>query len=645
MDEVLIGGWNAPPLLFFAVFMLSQWGWWRFLGKHSSVNNLFLPSLAACFQIIFLTCAGMGGFLLYGAYGLNIFGAVYLLYAFVRKYHPFQMVSVVEVLFLLGMLVLIYHAVDGKILTHPDDYHHWGVVVDELLRTDCFPDKSRYLTIHFSYPLGSAVWIYYVCRSLVVNSETVWMFAQALLMTYCVLPLLRFFPKRSGHIASWISAALYFAFTFVLTNCLLSYNVQIYTLLVDSLLPLVGVTAAMFAFYVDDSRDGQESKTEANILCLAAYFGALIQIKTSGVFFAIAAVSVLLLKHSIRADKHRLILAGAALISSFIPLIFWKIYCANHFAGMTAKHEGSFSSFVRVFAEKSPEDINKICFGSMKYFFTSPYLIAMVAVLAAVFVITMVLANESDMEKVAKCWMYMLVAYLAYSLSTSAMYVFSMPLREARNLASNYRYQKTMMIFCYYILFATLLYVFSNTSIVIKRRGSTTLKTSTTSESTSQQTTGGFLLQYEQPGEKNKLDPQIYWTQAFSLLLAFALLIGGWKQINHGRFITMSSDYEGAFLRQRVNYETALKDSNVPDMAKCMVLETKGKEIDETILVLLLKSDRNNIKKIVVENSDQLQKADDALEEGWWVLFVDEENELIRSWMSQKNDPHIVSLA
>ena len=76
-----------------------------------------------------------------------------------------------------------------------------------------------------------------------------------------------------------------------------------------------------------------------------------------------------------------------------------------------------------------------------------------------------------------------------------------------------------------------------------------------------------------------------------------------------------------------------------------MVLETKGKEIDETILVLLLKSDRNNIKKIVVENSDQLQQADDALEEGWWVLFVDEENELIRSWMSQKNDPHIVSLA
>lgn len=47
----------------------------------------------------------------------------------------------------------------------------------------------------------------------------------------------------------------------------------------------------------------------------------------------------------------------------------------------------------------------------------------------------------------------------------------------------------------------------------------------------------------------------------------------------------------------------------------------------------------------MVENSDQLQKADDALEEGWWVLFVDEENELIRSWMSQKNDPHIVSLA
>lgn len=645
MNEVLLGGWSAPPVLLFTVFMLSQWGWWCFFGKHCSVNVLFLPSLAACFQITFLVCAGMAGSILYGTYGLFLFGVVYLLYSFVRKGYSFKMISAVEVLFLLCMIALIYYVVDGKILRHPDDYHHWGVVVNELLRTDCFPDKSRYLTIHFTYPLGSAVWIYNVCRSLFANSESAWMFAQALLMTYCVLPLFSFLPKCSRNIASWINVALYFLFVVLLENCLLSYCTQIYTLLVDSLLPLVGVAASMFAFFVDDSREGQKPKTEANILCLAAYFGAIIQIKTSGVFFVIAVASILVLKKSIREDKHRLILTGVSLFFSFVPLLFWKLYCANHFAGMTAKHEGSFSSFIRLFAEKSPEDINKICLGVMKYFLTSSYLIEMVAVLGAIFILTMVLANDSDTMRAAKCWAYMLVSYLAYSISTAAMYVCSMPLREARNLASNYRYQKTMMIFCYYILFATLLYVLSNTTLVVVPRGNTPTKTTAIGNSTLQRTTGVLLFRPAPPSEEQKMESRIQWTRVCSLLLAFVLLIGGWTHIHRGRFITMSSNYEGDFLTQRINCQTALKEAEVPDMAKCLVLMTKQKEIDETMLVLLLGSDRHNIDKIVVENSDQMQKADDALEDGWWVLIADDENELIRSWRGQKNDPHIVSVA
>ena len=520
MEENLLSGEGAQALPFFLLFMLSQWGWWCFFGKHSSADILFLPSLTACFQITFLVCAGIGGFLLYGTYGLFLFGIVYLLYAFVRKGHPLKMISAVEVLFLLCMTVLIYRAVDGKILSHADDFHHGGVGLKELLLMACFPGRSRYLTMHFAYPLGSAVWIYHVCRSLSACSESVWMFAQALLMPYCMLPLFAFFPKRVDCAASRIYAALYFLFTVIVENCILSYNVEIYTLLVDSLLPLVGVAASMFALFADGSREMQKPKTEANILCLAAYLSALIQIKTSGVLFAIAAVLILVLKRSIRTDRRRVILTGGVLAASFMPLMLWKLYCAKHFAGMSAKHEGSISSFIRLFSEKSPADMENICYGSMKYFLTSSNLIEMVAVLAAVFAIAMVLTNDSDIVIAAKCWMYMLVVYLVYSIFTTAMYVFSMPLREALYLASNFRYQKTMLIYCYYVLFATLLYAVSKAKFVVMRTDGMPQKAAEGGKEASQQKErGGWVFLSVQPKEENPDSPH---ADCFNAHRAFA---------------------------------------------------------------------------------------------------------------------------
>ena len=106
----------------------------------------------------------------------------------------------------------------------------------------------------------------------------------------------------------------------------------------------------------------------------------------------------------------------------------------------------------------------------------------------------------------------------------------------------------------------------------------------------------------------------------------------------------MASSYGGYSLGQRTFCEAALREAGVPDLAKCMVLMSKEKGMEETMLVLILGTDRNSIKKIVVENKDQLKKADEALEDGWWVLIADDDNGIIRSWRSQKNDPHIVTV-
>lgn len=641
MNEVLLGEWNVPPLLLFTVFMLSQWGWWCFFGKHSGVNTLFLPSLTACFQITILVCMGMAGHLLLGSYSLLIFGVLYLPYAFVRRQHPFQTLSLVEVLFLLCTIVLIFLATRGKVLCDHDNFSHWGTVLKELLRTDHFPDRSRLMTEHFTYPLGSAVWIYFFSRMTCISADSAWMFVQALLMLYCILPLFCFLPKQSGVIYT----GLYLLFVLFLTNCFLCYDVSVFSLLVDTELPLVGAAASLFAFGVENQLlcppGDPNARFSRSVWYLTPYLCALIQIKTSGVFFVIAAIAILLFRPSIRTNKHRLIQTGIVFGASFVPMILWRIYCAIHFSGLTAKHEGSFSSFLRIFSRKTPDDISTIFFGATKFFFSSTFFIELIVVLAVTMFVTFLVLNDTDFMRSAMAWGFIYLTYFLYTILTIGMYIFSMPQDEAQGLASIDRYQKTVIIYSIYIIICSLFFSLSNFNSAIIRRG--TLSANTGMEN---KTPNKKDFQYARVwgSEEKPTTHGIRTARILTLSCMIFLLIGGWSYKNNWRCRMFYDRYGGAYLVPRLNCEAALKDAGVPERAECVVLTTSDiyQGIYRAMLAFLLGTDRNDVTRIIIESPDQLQQVDEALLRDAWVLVVDDENPLIQSWLDQNESPHIV---
>lgn len=648
MNAVMFGSLRVHTLLLFALFMLSQWGWWCFFGKHSNCNVFFLPSLTACFQITVLVCMGIFGQLLLGVYALLVLGIAYLPYFLLQKKNPLQFLPMVEFIYLLFVIIMAFCATEGKVLFDHDDFSHWGTVLKELLRTNHFPDSSRMMTEHFTYPLGSAVWIYFFSKALCANTDSAWMFGQALLILYCILPLFCFLPRQSGR----IYPAIYILFLLSISICLFCYNTKIFALLVDTELPLVAAAGSLFAAFAGNPillspTESQDFLFSHSVWYLIPYLCALIQIKTSGIIFAIATMAILLLKPSMHTIKYRFLQIGVVFGASLVPLVLWRIYCSIHFSGMTAKHDGSLLSLIQTFSAKPQGFISDVFYRATKVFLTSNFFIEFSLIFVVAFFIALFISNDADFFLSAKSWCFLLGFYILYALSTIGMYIFSMPLNEAIRLASADRYQRTILIYCYYFLCCTILFSLSHINVILVRRDlpaytgvAKKASTSLYDDSSAKRIPYTFV----RINEHNRTMPRIYATRILILSVVLILFLSGWKYRNNGRFLTPSSYYSGGYMQTRLRCEDSLKEAGVPEQAKCLVLTTKELRVYKSLLPFLLGTDRNDVTQITVESPDHLQSADEALRNDTWVLVVDNENELIQAWLSQQENPHIVMI-
>lgn len=644
MNELLSGIRAVNPALLFAFFMISQWGWWCFFGKQSNTNLFLLPSLSACFQITVLICTGMMGHLLFSVNALFFFGLLYLLYTFLRRRNPLQFLPVTEILYFVCMIVIVFLATKGRLIYDHDNFSHWATVLKELLRTDQFPDGSRMMTEHFTYPIGSAVWIYFLVKLTNANTESAWMFGQALLMIYCILPCFCFLRKKPGVIYT----ALYFVLILLLSNCFLCYNIGIYNLMVDTLFPLVGAAASVFAYCVDSPLQNvpveKSARFSRGIWFLTPFLCALIQIKTPGILLAVAAVTIILCKPSVRKNKYQIIQTGVVACTSFLPLIMWKIYCSIHFSGMTAKHDISISWFRKILSQKTPDNISTIFFNATKYFLTSPFFIEFFLVLAVIFILVFLIANDSDLFQSALAWSFILIVYLVYTFSTVGMFIFSMPLAAALNLASIDRYQRTILVYCFYILFCTLFCSLSNIDLAFVRKDiridvggkkEGNIFDNATSEET-------FKYSIAHVNNQNCTESGIYWMRIFTISCAIILLSLGWYKKYDGRFRVPSDTYGGGYIATRHDLEDTIRKAGIPQYAKCIVLKPKNDWDYRAVLAFLLGTDRRDITLTTIDSTENLQKVDEALMEDAWVIIVDNENPYIQDWLSKKDSLHIL---
>lgn len=418
-------------------FALSSAGWWETLRKNAEISVYFIPSLTAAIQVSILFLCGLFNLLPEGAYLLYFAGIAAFFFDFRNKRLFLPRLSEIQPYCSVGFLffglsfLLMALFLKGKTFTHYDDYSHWALVVKRMLEVDRYPNYQDSLIIFQEYPLGSATFIYYFAK-MISLSESMQMLAQVYLMLSSILPLFVFLKQRRIlGLLIIISAANFF----------LSYNIAATDLLVDSLLPLVGLCGIVFTvLYV---RKNSDFRT----LCFACCYGVfLVQIKNSGMFFAgVLCLWILFVPHCRRCI--RLVFASAP----FVSVILWHKHCSYVFyiSDMT-KHALTLANYHDVISEKSFGDIMAVIKAMTQFALT--WKDAWITLLLFVILGVIIYFFSRAEFKLYKQILFASAAmYILYQVGMLAMYLFSMPGKEALNLAGSVRYGKTVIIAIIYL--------------------------------------------------------------------------------------------------------------------------------------------------------------------------------------------------
>ena len=259
-------------LMLFCIATLGSFELLRIASK-DEVNIYFLPSLTIAIQTTILFFAGILNLLPEAAKLLYIIGALGLAYAIRKRGNLYFLKDYINIgyVFLFLIMAAMAFYVKGKLFTHYDNFSHWAMVVRRMLLTNRFPNFLDTIIFFPEYPLGSAVYIYFFAK-LLGTSESLQMLAQIYMIAAAVLPLFIFAKKNT--IPAFIVMLAFVNFIFL-------YNTQVTDLLVDTLLPVVGMCGLMFT--VVHCRGGITGTTPVFLSC---YMIQLQQIKNSGIFFA-----------------------------------------------------------------------------------------------------------------------------------------------------------------------------------------------------------------------------------------------------------------------------------------------------------------------------------------------------------------------
>lgn len=319
---------------------------------------------------------------------------------------------------------------------HTDDFSHWTLAVDSLMRRDAFPDASEKLITFQPYPMGATVFIYYATRFL-GGGEGLRFAAQNFLCGVLLLTLFAHVNGRRKVMVPLTALAVVFLYKF---------NRNFQELQVDWLLSYFGIGIASAVVY---NRDDLSKMRIAALPGMAA----VTFVKHSGIFFAMvcAVLMVLMAKRLGVSKKKRVRTAVLAIATPVIAFALWTVHVKLSFpAALDSKHAVSAAAYVRTASAKSL----KLILGTaarmaLKWFRIRYVEIFAVLFALACFVLTRLL-KRSQPEASAALGRYLLGCLGVFALWLAmlyAMYIFSMPVSETHRLASYERYMSSGLLF------------------------------------------------------------------------------------------------------------------------------------------------------------------------------------------------------
>lgn len=400
------------------------------------LDRFVAPFAAGCAIIAVLMLTGMAGMLQTGFFALYIAGFFGLVHAYViRKKRPdFPLIGLMLV-FAAALVWRFYNCP----LHHVDDISHWGLVARTILKNNAFPDVST-PTIKFqAYPVGSATFIYYICRTL-ESSEGMYVIAQSFLMALGFLPMLSHIKENRRYLYPVFLAA--FIFLFLRNHFLV--NLQ-----VDWLLPFMGLGSVASVLHY------RRNLRKAVLIAILSTV-SIVYIKNSGMFFAFWTVLALQLvaRRNGCSRKKALLLFLAVTVAFVGAYMLWSLRVKLAYpAGFESKHAVSASAYAEELSRKGSALAVQIGLSMLKFLILpgihqlSAWLVLIVITIALTLGCRLLPGQKIHQISILKGAAFCACTYLIWYTMLYFMYLFSMPEAEAIELASINRYTSTGLLF------------------------------------------------------------------------------------------------------------------------------------------------------------------------------------------------------
>ena len=416
-------------LIMLALAAISCYGYFRRAEKLFALRAEFAVFTSFTALGLLMLIAGVLDILAPAAYTLFALGLALAVYSIIRRevLKDFLKPGVVFLLMCCGFFfVLLY----GSKLTHIDNYSHWGAILKMIIQRGALPANEP-LVYFPAYPTGSSLFIYYFVRITGIQAEWFWSYIQAVYLASCAATLFCFadFEGRAEKWTARIMAAL-------VGLSLLCANTDLADLLVDTLIPMIGLAGtSMCVYYRDKLAD------KAIPLIVTVCF--LPMVKNSGYLFSAVVIIFFFCLYRERA-RFGLTAAMGLCLLGINRLWAWHVKTAFS-EGLASYHAMSAESFQSSFAEKTADDLLNITRSFLNAVVSRgrlPWLLLCVA--AVVFIIC-----KSGKWRQLRGFVFAGAGvWLAWVLGLLGMYFFSMSLSEARGLAAFERYYASALIFC-----------------------------------------------------------------------------------------------------------------------------------------------------------------------------------------------------
>lgn len=318
--------------------------------------------------------------------------------------------------------ILLWLRYRSALLVQYDDYSHWGMIVRHLLTHNRLPTPADELITFQSYPPGAALWIYGFCRFM-GETDGVMLVGQAVMTLAGWLPLFALAGKNGGIIKrAGVSAVMLIG---------LSLFQGTASLMVDNLIAALAIGALCMLIW-----DWRNGKNHAGLLGIMIALICLT--KDSGLFFAgVLGIAYL----ALYARRGKAWLKG--LLKLCVPSLaargIWLFHIKTAFEDMFY--------ILKKLLEKVTDFQNQAV----------QILLLMFVLGLALIVIRKVSTGKLSLGTETIICLGAAAVYAAWVASLGFMYIFSMPVINAKELVAYERYNSTCALFLYGAMIAWLL--------------------------------------------------------------------------------------------------------------------------------------------------------------------------------------------